>query len=48
MQTERHTESGWFRKGEHRANLVEESLDNSIEMVLRLLGVYISGKRELV
>lgn len=33
---------------EHRANLVEESLDNSIEMVLRLLEVYISGKGELV
>lgn len=33
---------------EHRANLVEESLDNSIEMVLRLLEVYISGKGELI
>lgn len=29
---------------EHRAALVEESLDSSIEMVLRLLEVYISGK----
>lgn len=33
---------------EHRANLVEESLDNSIEMVLRLLEVYVSGKGELL
>lgn len=33
---------------EHRANLVEESLDNSIEMVLRLLEVYVSGKGELI
>lgn len=33
---------------EHRANLIEESLDNSIEMVLRMLEVYISGKGELI
>lgn len=33
---------------EHRDTLVEESLDNSIEMVLRLLEVYISGKGELI
>lgn len=33
---------------EHKANLIEESLDNSIEMVLRLLEVYISGKGELI
>lgn len=33
---------------EHRATLVEESLDNSIEMVLRLLEVYISGKGQLI
>lgn len=29
---------------EHRANLVVESLDNSIEMIVRLLEAYISGK----
>lgn len=33
---------------EHRANLVEESLDNSIEMVLRTLEIYISGKGKLL
>lgn len=33
---------------EHRATLVEESLDNSIEMVIRLLEVYISGKGKLL
>lgn len=33
---------------EHRANLIEGSLDNSIEMVIRLLEVYISGKGEIV
>lgn len=33
---------------EHRANLVEASLDNSIEMVLRMLEIYISGKGELL
>lgn len=33
---------------EHRNTLVEESLDNSIEMVLRLLEIYISGKGELI
>lgn len=33
---------------EHRANLVEESLDNSIEMVLRMLEIYISGKGKLL
>lgn len=31
---------------EHRANLIEASLDNSIEMVLRMLEIYISGKGE--
>lgn len=29
---------------EHKATLVQESLDNSIEMVLRMLEIYISGK----
>lgn len=33
---------------EHRANLVEESLDDSIEMVLRLLEVYISGEGKII
>lgn len=33
---------------EHRATLVEESLDNSIEMVIRMLEIYISGKGELL
>lgn len=33
---------------EHRDTLVEESLDNSIEMVIRLLEVYISGKGKLL
>lgn len=33
---------------EHRANLVEESLDNSIEMIIRLLEIYVSGKGELL
>lgn len=33
---------------EHRDTLVEESLDNSIEMILRLLEVYISGKGEII
>lgn len=33
---------------EHRATLVEKSLDNSIEMVVRLLEVYISGKGKLL
>lgn len=33
---------------EHRANLLEESLDNSIEMVLRMLEIYISGKGQLL
>lgn len=33
---------------EHRANLVEGSLDNSIEMVLRLLEVYICGKGKII
>lgn len=33
---------------EHRATLVEESLDNSIEMVIRLLEIYISGKGEFI
>lgn len=33
---------------EHKATLVEESLDNSIEMVIRLLEVYISGKGGLI
>lgn len=33
---------------EHRATLVEESLDNSIEMVLKMLEIYISGKGELL
>lgn len=33
---------------EHRAALVEESLDNGIEMVLRMLEIYVSGKGELI
>lgn len=33
---------------EHRAALVEASLDSSIEMVLRLLEVYVSGKGKLI
>ena len=33
---------------EHRAAMVEKSLDNSIEMVLRLLEIYISGKGEIL
>lgn len=33
---------------EHRATLVEESLNNSIEMVLRMLEIYVSGKGELL
>lgn len=33
---------------EHRDTLAEASLDNSIEMILKLLEVYISGKGELV
>ena len=33
---------------EHRDTMVEESLDNSIEMVLRLLEIYISGKGEIL
>lgn len=33
---------------EHRDNLVKESLDNSIEMVLRMLEIYISGNGELL
>lgn len=33
---------------EHRDTLVEESLDHSIGMVLRLLEVYISGKGEII
>lgn len=33
---------------EHRDTLVEESLDHSIEMVLRLLEIYISGKGEII
>lgn len=33
---------------EHRATLVQESLDDSIELVLRLLEVYISGKGRFV
>lgn len=33
---------------EHRATLIEASLDNSIEMVLRMLEIYISGKGELL
>lgn len=33
---------------EHRNVLVKESLDNSIEMVLRMLEIYISGKGELL
>lgn len=33
---------------EHRDTLVEQSLDNSIEMVLRMLEIYISGKGELL
>ena len=33
---------------EHRDAMVEESLDNSIEMVLRLLEIYISGKGEIL
>lgn len=33
---------------EHRATLAEESLDNSIEMVIRMLEIYISGKGELL
>ena len=33
---------------EHRAAMVEESLDNSIEMVLRLLEIYILGKGEIL
>lgn len=33
---------------EHRANLIEASLDNSIEMVLRMLEIYISGKGKLL
>lgn len=33
---------------EHRATLVEESLDNSIEMVIRMLEIYISGKGEFI
>ena len=33
---------------EHRDAMVEKSLDNSIEMVLRLLEIYISGKGEIL
>lgn len=33
---------------EHRDTLIEESLDNSIEMVIRMLEIYISGKGELI
>ena len=33
---------------EHRDTLVETSLENSIEMVLRMLEIYISGKGELL
>lgn len=33
---------------EHRDTMVKESLDNSIEMVLRLLEIYISGKGEIL
>ena len=33
---------------EHRDTMVEKSLDNSIEMVLRLLEIYISGKGEIL
>ena len=33
---------------EHRDAMVEESLDNSIEMVLRLLEIYISVKGEIL
>ena len=33
---------------EHRDMMVEKSLDNSIEMVLRLLEIYISGKGEIL
>ncbi|MCM1264416.1 MAG: hypothetical protein NC313_17025, partial [Butyrivibrio sp.] len=32
---------------EHRDTLVEASLDNSIEIMLRVLEIYISGKGEL-
>ena len=33
---------------EHRDMMVEKSLDNSIEMVLKLLKIYISGKGEIL
>lgn len=33
---------------EHRDTMMEESLDNSVEMVLRLLEIYISGKGEIL
>lgn len=33
---------------EHRTTLVESSLDNSIEMVLRLLEVYVCGEGKIV